>query len=91
MRAPKQKRARASEAGDPLVTVRLPAHLLASVKALAKEKGINRSAAVCALLELGLRAAPSDKGFPRPTSCGTRRALIAWPDPVASLLAVWTR
>ena len=62
MRAPKQKRARASEAGDPLVTVRLPAHLFASVKALAKQKGINRSAAVCALLELGLRAAPSDKG-----------------------------
>jgi hypothetical protein len=62
MRAPKQKRARASDGGDPLVTVRLPAHLFASVKALAKEKGINRSAAVCALLELGLRAAPSDKG-----------------------------
>ena len=62
MKAPKQKRARAREGDDPLLTVRLPASLFASIKALAKKRGINRSAAVCSLLELGLRSTLTEEG-----------------------------
>jgi hypothetical protein len=62
MRAPKlAKRVRAVAGGDPLLTVRLPASLFASIKAWAKHRSINRSTAVRSLLELGLRAALSDK------------------------------
>ena len=45
---------RAAGGGDPLITVRLPASLLALVKTWAKARGINRSAAVRSLLELEL-------------------------------------
>jgi hypothetical protein len=65
MREP-AKRARAAKGDDPLVTVRLPGYLWADVKALAKRRGINRSAALRSLVELGLRATVSEKAEPKP-------------------------
>jgi hypothetical protein len=56
MRATRPKRLLA-DGRDPLLTVRLPASLYVSLKAWAKRRGMNRSAAVRSLLELGMAEA----------------------------------
>ena len=53
---PTGKVKRAESEADPLLTVRLPASLSLAIKNWAKHRGMNRSAAVRSLLELGLEA-----------------------------------
>jgi hypothetical protein len=72
VKKPSTRRPRAAGGGDPLITVRLPSPLLALVKAWAKARGINRSAAVRSLLELGLRV--QGEKAPGGAQSKTRRA-----------------